>query len=307
MSTYESDVKAIEITDVSKMFNDTSVVDTVSFDVFSGEIFGLIGPNGAGKTTTIRMIMDMIKPDSGEINIFGNPLNQENKNRIGYLPEERGLYKKLTVQQSILYFAGLKNVSHYLAVKRMEEVLTRIDMFQYKTKKIEELSRGMSQLIQFAVTLIHDPSLVILDEPFANLDPINSEMIKEIILELRNHGKAVILSTHRMNEVEQLCDRILMIDEGRSVLYGKLADIRNKYSKNSILIESSDDPNGIDGVAQAKRHNQFWELTLDDNTTPQDIIERIVGNGIKIRHFELSTPTLHDIFLTVAKKQADYE
>lgn len=232
-----ADTYTVAVSSVSKSFNDTKVVDGISFNVGQGEIFGLIGPNGAGKTTIIRMMMDIIKPDSGEIFILGERLNEIAKNRIGYLPEERGLYRKLTVIDSLIYLSSLKGITSQNARSRTEELLKRIDMLPHKNKKIEELSRGMGQLIQFLVTIIHDPQLVILDEPFAGLDPVNTELLKEIILELRNQGKVIILSTHRMNEVEELCDRIFMINKGQNVLYGELTEIKSEYRNNSILLE----------------------------------------------------------------------
>ena len=193
-----ADTHTVTVSKISKSFNNALVVDNISFDVRQGEIFGLIGPNGAGKTTTIRMIMDIIKPDSGEICILGERLSAITKKRIGYLPEERGLYRKLRVIDSLIYLASLKGITSYSARNRAEELLKRIDMLPHKNKKIEELSRGMGQFIQFLVSIIHNPQLVILDEPFAGLDPVNTEILKEIILELRNKGKAIILSTHRM-------------------------------------------------------------------------------------------------------------
>ena len=182
---------AVELNNICKSYNDNLVVNNVSFTVAQGEIFGLIGPNGAGKTTTIRMMMDITKPDSGEINVLGESLREDTKNRIGYLPEERGLYKKLTVLESLTYLASLKGIKPRLVNRRAKELLERVGMLPHKEKKIEELSRGMGQIIQFLVTIIHDPQLVVLDEPFAGLDPVNTELLKEIILELRNQDKAI--------------------------------------------------------------------------------------------------------------------
>ena len=227
----------VQVNRVVKSYDDRVVVNEISLSVHQGEIFGLIGPNGAGKTTTIRMMMDIIKPDSGEIRIFDESLNDATKNGIGYLPEERGLYRKLSVIDSLVYLASLKGMDSKLAAKKAEELLGRVDMLPHKKKKTEELSKGMEQIIQFLVTIIHDPRLIILDEPFANLDPINTELIKDIILELRNEGKAIILSTHRMNEVEELCDHIFMINEGRGVLHGELAEIKSRYRNNSIFLK----------------------------------------------------------------------
>ncbi len=290
---------ALEISKVSKSFNDSKVVDDISFSVKEGEIFGLIGPNGAGKTTSIRMIMDIIKPDSGKVNVLGESLDEDTKNRIGYLPEERGLYKKMTVLQSLVYLASLKSMDVRLINSRAEELLDRVGMLAHKDKKIEELSRGMGQLIQFLITIIHSPQLIILDEPFANLDPVNTELIKEIIIELRKQGRAIILSTHRMNEVEELCDRIFMINKGRSVLYGELAEIKDRYRNNSVILEYRGELGEIEGVLKRQDDDGHMELFLDKAATPQQVLEQLVSQGVIVTRFEVSTPLLHDIFLQV--------
>ena len=225
----EKTALAADVDGVVKTYGDKRVVDGVTFSVAQGEIFGLIGPNGAGKTTTIRMMMDIIKPDSGSVHILGEKLSEDTKNHIGYLPEERGLYKKLTIVETLTYLSSLKG--DRVESSRIEELLRRVGMFTHRNKKIEELSRGMGQIIQFLATIIHDPQLLILDEPFSGLDPVNSELLKSIILDLKKQKKAIILSTHQMNQVEELCDRILMINRGQGVLYGKLADIKNKYPR----------------------------------------------------------------------------
>ena len=292
---------AVELNNICKSYNDNLVVNNVSFTVAQGEIFGLIGPNGAGKTTTIRMMMDITKPDSGEINVLGESLSENTKNRIGYLPEERGLYKKLTVLESLTYLASLKGIKPRLVNSRAEELLERIGMLPHKEKKIEELSRGMGQIIQFLVTIIHDPQLVVLDEPFAGLDPVNTELLKEIILELRNQDKAIILSTHMMNEVEALCDRILMIDKGRTVLYGELAEIKSRYRNNSIFLKFDGVLGEIEGVVGKKTHRDYVELFLDGETPPQKILGQLVSRGVEINQFEVSTPPLNEIFLQVVE------
>lgn len=290
---------AVEIYGISKFFNDSRVVDDISFSVKGGEIFGLIGPNGAGKTTTIRMIMDIIKPDSGEINVLGGNLNDDTKNRIGYLPEERGLYRKMTVLQSLTYLASLKGMEVRLINSKAEELLKRVGMLAHKGKKIEELSRGMGQLIQFLTTIIHSPQLIILDEPFANLDPVNTELIKEMTIGLKKQGKAIILSTHRMNEVEKLCDRIFMINKGRSVLYGELAEIKSRYRSNSVILEYEGELGEIDGVAKRQDYDGHVELFLDGETPPQKILAQLVSRGVTVSRFEVSVPPLQDIFLQV--------
>jgi len=293
----------VAVSAISKSFNSTLVVDSVSFNVKQGEIFGLIGPNGAGKTTIIRMMMDIIKPDSGEISILGEKLNQNTKNRIGYLPEERGLYRKLTVIDSLVYLSSLKGIPSDRARSRTEELLRRIDMLPHKNKKIEELSRGMGQLIQFLVTIIHDPQLVILDEPFAGLDPVNTELLKEIILELRSQDKAVILSTHRMNEVEELCDRIFMINKGQNVLYGELAEIKSQYRNNSILLEFEGELPHLEGVTGKHDYRDHVELFFDRETSPHKILAQLMKQEIEISRFEVSTPSLNDIFLQLVGKE----
>ena len=292
----------VELNNICKSYNDTLVVNDVSFTVTKGEIFGLIGPNGAGKTTTIRMMMDITKPDSGEISILGESLNEAAKNRIGYLPEERGLYKKVTVLQSLTYLASLKGMETHLARSRAEELLKRVDMLPHKEKKIEELSRGMGQIIQFLVTIIHNPQLLVLDEPFAGLDPVNTNLLKEVILELRSQGKAIILSTHMMNEVEALCDRILMINKGCTVLYGELAEIKLRYRNNSISLECDGVPDGIEGVIGKKDDGKYVELLLDGETPPQKILQQLVSRGVRIDRFEVSTPSLNELFLQVVEK-----
>jgi len=299
----EKGEKAVEISRVYKSFGGNEVVKDVSFTIAPGEVFGLVGPNGAGKTTTIRMLMDIIKPDSGEIRVFDQPLGEETKNRIGYLPEERGLYQKMRISDSLVYLAALKNMESSVARGRAEELLRQVDMLPHKGKKINELSRGMGQIIQFLVTIIHDPELIILDEPFAGLDPVNRKLLKDIVLELKGQGKAVILSTHMMNEVEEMCDRILMIDKGRTVLYGELAEIKWRYRNNSVFVECEGAIGQIDGVVGRKEHGKYVELFLDGETPPQRVLSQLVEKGVRVNRFEVSTPSLNEVFLQVVGKE----
>ena len=290
---------SLEVSGISKRFASSIVVDNISFNVTPGEIFGLIGPNGAGKTTTIRMIMDIIKPDSGTIKVLGNSLGETTKDRIGYLPEERGLYKKLSIIQSIEYIAALKGMPKLLSLERAHQLLQRVDMLPHQNKKTEELSRGMSQLVQFMITIIHEPELIILDEPFANLDPVNTELLKEIIFELKAEGKSIILSTHRMNEIEELCDRVFMINRGRGVLYGELAEIKSRYRRNSVFLDYDGELGEITGVTRRNDRQGSTELVLDEGATPQKILEKLLEMGITVNRFEVSTPPLNDIFIQV--------
>ncbi len=259
----------VEVNHIVKSYADKIVVDDLSFSVPQNEIFGLIGPNGAGKTTTIRMMMDIIKPDSGDITILGEKLTEASKNRLGYLPEERGLYRKLTVIDSIIYLASLKGMDSRSAREKADKLLNQTGMLPHGRKKIDELSKGMGQIIQFIVTIIHDPELIILDEPFSGLDPVNTELLKNLIIDLRNQGKAVVLSTHQMNQVEELCDRILMIDNGRNVLYGNPAEIKSKYRSNSVILDFEGELGQVLGVTEKRAHKGYVELVLDRNTTPK--------------------------------------
>ena len=290
---------SVEVNHILKAYGNRAVVNDVSFNVNRGEIFGLIGPNGAGKTTTIRMMMDIIKPDSGNISILGEKLAENSKNKIGYLPEERGLYKKLSIMESIVYFASLKGVDKPTAIKRGEELLKRAELLPHKNKKIEELSRGMGQIVQVIITIIHEPDLVILDEPFAGLDPVNTQLLKDMIFELKNKSKTIIMSTHRMNDIEELSDRLLMINRGRTVLYGSLTDIKAKYRNNSVIVEYEGELGTIEGVTGQHKHARATELMLDNKTTPQMLLERLLHKGITINRFELSTPSLNEIFIRV--------
>jgi ABC-2 type transport system ATP-binding protein len=295
-------MNVVEVSQVNKSFKGIKVVDNVSFTIGQGEIFGMVGPNGAGKTTTIRMLMDIIKPDSGEIKILGEPINEAIKNRIGYLPEERGLYRKLTVSESLSYLSALKNMKRRLAAEKEEELLKRVNMLPHKDKKIEELSHGMGQLIQFVATILHDPELVVFDEPFAALDPVNTQLLKDLILELRSQGKSVILSTHMMNQVEELCDRILMINKGQAVLYGSLAEIKSRYRNNSVFIECDRLPEKLPGVTGSKDRLKYVELFLDGHTSPQEVLSALVSSGAKVDRFEVSTPSLNEVFIQVVRE-----
>jgi ABC-2 type transport system ATP-binding protein len=291
---------SIEVSHILKAYGNRAAVNDISFNVNQGEIFGLIGPNGAGKTTTIRMMMDIIKPDSGEIKVMGEKLNDGSKDKIGYLPEERGLYKKLTIMETIIYFASLKGVDEKTARSRGEIMLKRADLLPHQNKRIEELSRGMSQIVQVIITTIHEPDLIVLDEPFSGLDPVNTQLLKDIIRELKSRGKTIIMSTHLMNDIEELCDRLLMINKGRMVLYGSVAEVKSKYRNNSVLVESAGSLGDIEGVISQSPRNGAVELKLDANTTPQMVLERLVKKGVIINRFELSTPSLTEIFIKVA-------
>jgi ABC-2 type transport system ATP-binding protein len=295
-------MQALEINHVSKYFGGKAAVQDLSFSVSRGEIFGLIGPNGAGKSTTIRMAMDLIKPDSGSIAVFGEQFSEATKNQLGYMPEERGLYRKLKVIDTILYMSSLKGVAVGLSREKAQDWLHKTGMWPHRNKKIDELSKGMGQIIQFIVTVIHNPDLIILDEPFSGLDPVNTELLRRMFFDLRNQGKALILSTHRMNEVEELCDRILMINNGSAVLYGGLKEVKSAFKSNTVLLEIDGDLTEIPGVTVRKHRQGEYELLMDADTSPQKVLQYLAGGGIVVNRFEIATPSLNEIFLKVAGK-----
>ncbi|MCP5105659.1 MAG: ATP-binding cassette domain-containing protein [bacterium] len=283
-----------------KSYAGKTAVKDLTFSIEPGELLGLIGPNGAGKSSTIKIILDFMKPDSGEVKIFGHQMNEAGKNQIGYLPEERGLYKKLTAIDCILYLASLKGMDKVTAGEKAHVLLRRTGMLESKKKKIKEMSKGMAQIIQFIVTIIHDPKLIILDEPFSGLDPVNTELMKNMIGNLRDEGKAIILSTHQMNQVEELCDRVLMINQGQAVLYGDLKETRARFRKNSVQVAVDGELGDLPGVIDKKSNKGSVELVLAPDTTPQNILDRLRDRGITINRFEITTPSLNEIFLNIA-------
>jgi len=289
---------AVKVSNIRKSYNGKPAVIDLTFSAKPGELLGLIGPNGAGKSTTIKILLDFMKPDSGDVSIFGKPMNESLKNDIGYLPEERGLYKRLSAIDQILYFSSLKGLDHSIARERAGQLLRRTGMLESKHKRIKDMSKGMGQIIQFIVTIIHDPQLIILDEPFSGLDPVNTEMIKQIIAQLRDEGKTVILSTHQMNQVEEVCDRVLMINQGREVLYGGLPEIKANFRKHSVLVDVEGAIGDLKGVTAQKPDRGLVELVLSQETTPQHILDQLKGRTIN--HFEIRKPSLNEIFLQIA-------
>ena len=290
-------MNAVEVKNMIKTYSGKTAVNDLSFSVAPGEILGLIGPNGAGKSTTIKSILDFIKPDSGEVILFGDTLNDRHKNQIGYLPEERGLYKKLPVIDLIIYLASLKGMEKHSAEEKANVLLDQTGMLSNKKMKIEEMSKGMGQLIQLIITIIHDPNLIILDEPFSGLDPVNTDLLKKILGNLRDEGKAIILSTHQMNEVEELCDRLLMINKGCAVLYGDLNEIKSKHRGHSVLIHVEGELKEVPGVIDSRSYKDYTELVLDNDTTPQEILGQLLNRGTIVNSFEVATPSLTEIFL----------
>jgi ABC-2 type transport system ATP-binding protein len=292
---------SVIITDrVSKSFGDTRAVQNVSFSTERGRIFGLLGPNGAGKTTMIRMINYIIDPDDGTITVNGKDVSPETQKMIGYMPEERGLYKKMQVGEQLMYLAQLKGLSSGDARKKIRYWLDRFDASEWHKKKVGELSKGMSQKIQFIATIVHEPDIYIFDEPFSGLDPINSELLKEIILELREQGKAILFSTHRMEQVEQMCDDICLFNNGRVVLTGDLREIKKKFGKNTVLLEFQGDSSFLDTLNDVRINNRstnFAEVRILNGLDSQDILKTAM-NHAEIHRFQLVEPSLNEIFIS---------
>ena len=292
---------------VTKSFGDFTAVSDLSLQVRPGRVFGLIGPNGAGKTTTIRMIVNITAPDSGSIQLFGQHMNTALQDRIGYLPEERGLYKRMKVGEQLRFFAELKSLNPAEADQRIDEWLKRLELTAWKEKRTKELSKGMQQKIQFITAVIHDPDLVILDEPFSGLDPVNVELMKETILGQKSAGKTIILSTHQMEIAEKLCDDVCMINRAHKVLDGKLRELRRSFSRDAVALQFE----GGDGVlndatlvANQRQKGDDTEVLLAAGANPQLLLKRLVESGAVIRRFELVEPTLHDIFIEKVKESA---
>jgi ABC-2 type transport system ATP-binding protein len=279
----------VEVSHIAKSFGSTQAVVDVSFAVQSGEIFGLLGPNGAGKTTTIRVILDLFKSDRGTVSVLGGPMSEKKKERIGYMPEERGLYQDISLERCLVYLGTLKGLS---------------DLAKHRGKKVKELSKGMQQKAQIINTVLHDPELIIIDEPFSALDPVNTQMVKDLIQDLRTRGKTIIMSTHQMHQVEELCDRIVLIDEGRNVLYGELDEIRRQYSGHAVLVRAAGELPRVAGVEQVVTHNNAVKWTLSPDTTPQAVLQALLAQDVTLEKFEIALPTVEEIFIRAVEEGA---
>lgn len=291
----------IQVENLVKHYAHVKAVDGVSFSVGQGEIFGLLGPNGAGKTTTIRMMMDILKPDSGTVRIMDQPPSAAVKSRIGYLPEERGLYRNFKLLECLTYLGALKGVPRKAVRQRAQTLLERAGLEEYAQRKVKELSKGMAQKAQFLAAIVHDPDLLIMDEPFQGLDPINTELLKTILREEQAKGKTIILSTHNMNQVEELCQRILLIDHGKAVLYGSLAEIKARYAEHAVLLECEALPASLTGVRRIEQLNHAYQLVLEPDTSPQAILRQLVAADTAIQRFEVVLPPLEEIFIAVVE------
>ena len=290
---------------VTKRFDGVTAVDALTLTIEPGGVYGLLGPNGAGKTTTIRMAMGIIEPDEGDIRVFGAPLSEKLKDTIGYLPEERGLYRKMKVLDNLVFLGQIKGVSARSSAERGRKWLERLDLGEWADKTVESLSKGMQQKIQFISTVLHEPKLIILDEPFTGLDPINTQLLKDIIEEMQRDGRTVVLSTHVMEQVEKLCRRICLINKGRQVLEGPLADIKMRFSKNVISMRYEGDREYVErlpGVEKLTADGHDLNITLKPGTDTNGLLRRALDGG-RVERFEIGEMSLHDIFIAQVKAE----
>ncbi|MCY3801718.1 MAG: ATP-binding cassette domain-containing protein [Chloroflexi bacterium] len=293
---------AVRAVGLRKRFGNLVAVNDVSLSVSPGEVVGLVGPNGSGKTTTIRMLLDILRPDEGRVSIFGADLTAQATEQIGYLPEERGLYRGLRVIPTLVYLARLKGMSQQDALDRAGEVLSRLGLEPHQNKKIRELSRGLGQLVQLAATVMHKPRFLVLDEPFSGLDPVNVRLIKDFIAELSGESVAIMLSTHQMTDVEELCDRVIMINKGSVVLDGGLAEIRRRFASGELFVASRPAPEGLEGVIESRADGAGHALRLAVGQTPEGVLRQLLDRGASIDRFEPATPSLEQIFVRVVKE-----
>jgi ABC-2 type transport system ATP-binding protein len=293
----------LSFSNIVKRYGDTLALRGVSFDVHAGEIFGLLGPNGAGKSTLIRILMDIIRADSGEVRVFGETRRRDHLDRLGYLPEERGLYTKLTVGDVMTYFGSLKGLSRIEARRRSLAWLEKVELPHVATWKIERLSKGMSQKVQIASVLLSDPELCVLDEPTTGLDPVNVRLVQDLLEERRRNGRTTILSTHQMNQVEALCDRIAMINRGQLMVYGEVDDVRRHHSLPEVRVHARGPLPPVPAVASAiDDGGGSWRLMLADGSAPSDALSTLVRAGAVIDRFEPMLAPMEDIFLRVVRE-----
>jgi len=294
---------ALEVKNLTKTFDKLVAVDKASFEVPEGSIFGLIGRNGAGKTTTIRMMMNIYLPDEGEVVLKGSKVGQEFKNKVGYLPEERGLYKKMKVLETLLYFAEVKGKSGREVQKTAEQYLKRFDLYDRRLSKIEDLSKGNQQKVQFIATILHDPDFIILDEPFSGLDPVNTNLLKDIILEMKQKGKVIIFSTHLMDFAEKMCDHIAMIDHGKIILKGSLKEVKSKFAQRNVSLNYEGDISFLQNNPIIEKIENFGNSTgirLKESSQTQDLLKMLVEKNVIIKKFDANEISLHEIFLELA-------
>jgi len=296
----------VELDRISKSYENKIAVKDLSLSIDAGTMFGLLGPNGAGKTSSIRMMVGITMPDSGKVNLLGKPFARESLKHIGYLPEERGLYKKMKVMDQLIFMGELRGLDKAVAGKRAHDWCERLQILDAADKKTEELSKGMQQKIQFISTLLHDPTLVIMDEPFSGLDPVNAVLLQDTLVDLKKEGKAILFSTHRMDQVEKLCDAICLIDRGHAVLSGGMREVKSRYERNRVIIEFQGDAGFVHhpAVADCKAYSGHVEIQLKPHADAQSLLREAAQNAT-IYKFELVEPSLEEIFIKTVGEKID--
>ncbi|HXC97644.1 MAG TPA: ATP-binding cassette domain-containing protein [Edaphobacter sp.] len=297
----------VELQHVRKAYDTKVAVADLSFSIEPGTMFGLLGPNGSGKTSSIRMMIGMTVPDAGSVSLFGQPFRREHLKSVGYLPEERGLYKKMKVMDQLIFLGELHGLDATTASKRAHAWCERMEITEAIPKKTEELSKGMQQKIQFIATLLHEPELVIMDEPFSGLDPVNAVLLMDTLVDLRKQGKSILFSTHRMDQIEKLCDAIALIDRGNLVLSGGMREVKSRYPRNRVQVtfEGNDSFLKHPGIAEFKNYSGQAEIRLRDESAAQQLLATAVQNGTRISRFEVMEPTLEEIFIEAVGGKTD--
>jgi len=301
----------IDVQGITKRFAGHTAVRQLSLAVPHGAVYGLLGPNGAGKTTTIRMIMNILMPDEGTISLFGAEATRDLSHRVGYLPEERGLYRKMRVLDLVVFLAEAKGVPRRVAKRQGQEWLDRLGLADWAQKRVNDLSKGMQQKVQFISTILHGPDLLILDEPFSGFDPVNTQIMKDLVVELARRGTTVLFSTHIMEQAEKLCDSVCIIAQGRKVLDGRLAEVKRQHGGRHVVLAVDDGGGSVPRilsdrslVAKADDYGQYAEVELAPNADPQRLLEELVRNGARVSRFEIAEPTLNKIFIDLVGREA---
>ncbi len=290
---------ALVMEGVSKSFDGHQAVRSLSLQVPRGSVFGLLGPNGAGKTTTLRMVMNVFAPDSGSIEILGRPADHAARDRIGYMPEERGLYPRMVLEEQLVFMAAIKGVERKEALRRLGPWLERLSLADWRRKKVNELSKGMQQKAQFVATVLHEPEVLIMDEPMSGLDPVGMDVMRETMLDLRRRGATIVLSSHQMDTVEKLCDRVALIDRGAKVLDGSVSEVKARYGRNTVALAFEGDGSFLEslpGVVKVTGFGQYVEVRLREGADPQPLLLEAAAR-LRVRRFEIVEPSLHDIFV----------
>jgi len=300
-------MKAVRLSGVGKRFGEHTAVSDFNLDIEPGVVYGLLGPNGSGKTTTIRMMMGILLPDSGTVELFGGPPDFRRRSRVGYLPEERGVYERMKVLDQLIFFGEIRGLGRPLAKSRAEAWLERLDLADRAASKVQTLSKGMQQKVQFISTVLHDPDLLILDEPFSGLDPINQDVLEEIVLEEKERGKTILFSTHLMAQAERLCERVCLISKSRKVLDDRIRDLKRRERSGVVAIEFDDEAPALDwpGIARVEEVGDAFHISLGNGFESGDLLQAVAATGAALRRFEILEPSLHEIFVRHAGDPAE--